>query len=120
MPCPRQSCYALLKYQVLARYLDTPRLHGVIRELGYSSVWIALLPCALAACAGLSPQILAMVLSRARAERRDAMQAASHNSSHAPPRMLSASNSQHTDSHFRLTLPSYSPTIGMHVPRIAR
>ena len=68
-PAP-QASYALLKYQVLARYLDTARLHGVMRQLGYSNAWIVLLPCVLAACAGLAPQLQAMVLSRARAERR--------------------------------------------------
>ena len=65
---------ALARFQVLLTYIFD-RQNAVPGVWGYSSAGAVLVPCILAIVAGFFPVFYAMVLSRARAERRDAMTA---------------------------------------------
>jgi len=61
----------LAKFQVLLRYMDDSV--STLEVWGYSSAAVTTVPCIFGIFNGILPIFYAMSLSRARAERRDAM-----------------------------------------------
>ena len=59
--------------QVLFRYLHDDDT-SVPQRWGYDNIWWAASPCILGLVVGFMPACSAMIISRARAERRDALE----------------------------------------------
>ncbi|KAL1520913.1 hypothetical protein AB1Y20_022473 [Prymnesium parvum] len=69
------SCLVITKYQVLLQYAQKEGyLTAIPSRWGVRNVWVAAVPCFLGIFVGLAPALSAMVLSRARAERREALE----------------------------------------------